>query len=254
MKAFYTRVLTVLVVAICFSSTAHAQIGSIFGKVLDKDGKALVGATVTIDRPEVKVHYEVKTDKSGIYQRMGVDDGSYEVKLIQNGNVVAQALVTVSLGFRVDKNFDLRNPETVATGGGTAPVSKALLEAETKANSGTGGAYNAGMTALGAKNYDEAMKQFNLAAQKQPKMYIIFARLAEASVAAKKNPEAIDAYKKAIELKADEPDYRYQLGMLYLQSNNMADASTQFDKYLQLDPKGANAATAKQLLDAVKPK
>jgi tetratricopeptide (TPR) repeat protein len=251
MKASYARALTLLILALCFASTAFGQIGSIYGKVLDKDGKPISGATVIIDREEIKLHQEVKTDKNGNYQRMGVDDGDYKVSVVQNGNTLASAIVSVSLGFRVDKNFDLSKPETAATGGGSVP-NKALADAEAKANSGTQGAYGAGVTALNAKNFDEAIKQFTLAVQRQPKMPMLFAKLAEANAGARKNPEAIDAYKKAIELNAAEPDYRYQLGMLYLQTNSMADAATQFDKYLQLDPKGANAATAKQLLDAAK--
>jgi cytochrome c-type biogenesis protein CcmH/NrfG len=84
-------------------------------------------------------------------------------------------------------------------------------------------------------------------------MPVIFARLAETYAGAKKNTEAIDAYKKAIDLKSDEPDYHYQLGLLLVNSpSTMADAAAQFDKYLQLAPKGENAATAKQLSDAAK--
>ena len=251
MKANLARVVTLLIVAFCFSGSAYAQLGSIFGKVTDKDGKPLTNASVTIERDEVKLRYELKTNGSGIYQRMGMDDGTYRVSVIQNGTVVAADNVTVSLGGRADKDFDLRNPTTTAGGGGTV-VSKAQQEAEQKANSGTQGAYNAGITAMASRNFDEAIKQFSLAAQRQPKMPLIFARLAEANAGARKNLEAIDAYKKAIELKSDEPDYRYQLGMLYIQNNNMTDAATQFESYLKLAPKGENATTAKQLLDAAK--
>jgi tetratricopeptide (TPR) repeat protein len=250
MTTLVARVLMVLIVAFCGSVSAYAQLGSIFGRVIDKDGKPLAGATVMIERDEVKLRYEVKTDRNGIYQRMGVDDGTYRVSVVQSGNVVASDTVTVSLGARADKDVDLRNPRLASAG--AAPVSKAQQEAEQRANAGTQGAYNTGLTALAAQNFDEAIKQFSLAAQRQPKMPIIFARLAEANAGARKNPEAVEAYKKAIELKGDEPGYRYQLGMLYIQANNMADAATQFERYLQLEPKGENANTAKQLLDAAR--
>jgi tetratricopeptide (TPR) repeat protein len=247
----YARILVLLVMAIGCASPAYAQLGSIFGNVLDKDGKPLVGATVAIDRDEVKFHAEVKTDKNGNYQRMGVADGNYRITVMQDGKAVTSVFATVSLGFRVDKNIDLRTAGS-APAAGAPTISKAQQDAEKKANSDTGGAFNAGLTALNARNYDEAIKQFTTATQKQPKSYIIFGRLAETYEASKKNPEAIDAYKKAIELKADEPEYHFHLGMLLIQTGSMADAAASFDKYLQLAPKSENAAMAKQLSDAAK--
>jgi len=242
-----------LVAVIALSTPAYAQLGSIVGTVVDKDGKRLSDATVTFDRPEVKYHFETKTDKNGNYSKMGMEDGSYQVTISQNGKVVASAEVVVSLGFRVDKAFDLRNPNPIqAPGGPSAAVNKALQDAEKKLNTDTGGAYNAGVAALNAKNFDEAIKQFSLATQKQPKSYLVFGRLAEANKGAKKNAEAIDAYKKAIDLKNYEANYRFELGMLLVQGSSMTDAAAQFEKYLQLAPKGENAETAKQLLDAAK--
>lgn len=249
----YARILAFLVLAIACASPAYAQLGSIVGKVIDKDGKPISGATVTFDRDEVKYHSEVKSDKGGNYSKLGMEDGNYQVAVIQDGKTVASAVVTVSLGFRVEKSFDLRTAGAVPAAAAGAPtISKAQQDAEKKANADTGGAFNAGMTALAAKNYDEAIKQFSAAAQKQPKSYVIYGRLAETYEAAKKNPEAIDAYKKAIELKSDEPDYNFHLGLLLIQTGAMADAAARFDKYLQLAPNGENAATAKQLSDAAK--
>jgi tetratricopeptide (TPR) repeat protein len=252
MQRVVTRVFA-LFILIAFAIPAHAQLGSIFGTVVDLDGKPVVGATVSIDRDEVKYHVEVKTDKNGLYSKLGVEDGNYRITITQNNKTIASGIATVSLGFRVDRNFDMRNPASSQAPAGGAALSKAQQEAEQKANSATQGAFNAGVAALNARNYDEAIKQFSLAAQRQPKMPVIFARLAETYAGAKKNTEAIDAYKKAIDLKSDEPDYHYQLGLLLVNSpSTMADAAAQFDKYLQLAPKGENAATAKQLSDAAK--
>lgn len=317
MRSACARAFAVLI-AITFAIPAYAQLGSIFGKVVDKEGKAMVGAVVTIDRAEVGLHYDLKTDKNGIYSRTGVDDGIYKVSLIQNGASIASADVEVSLGFRVDKNFDLRSPQQSPA----ANISKAQKDAEQKANTETQGAFNAGLTALTAKNYDEAVKQFSLAAERRPNLPAIFNRLGETYMAAQKYNEATDAYKKATELKADDPDYFYNLGIaatraskfdiakasiqeavdldparggmaflnlgmllsdrgqdkdaadalqksikqnpkapdsyyqlgLVLMKNpaTMADSVTQFEKYMQMAPKGENAVTAKALVDAVK--
>lgn len=53
---------------------------------------------------------------------------------------------------------------------------------------------------------------------------------------------------------ADEkfaPAY-FELGMLYVRSGKMADAKSALEKYLQLDPNGKNAPTAKETLQYVK--
>lgn len=44
----------------------------------------------------------------------------------------------------------------------------------------------------------------------------------------------------------------YELGMLYVRSSKNADAKTNLQKYLELDPNGKEAATAKEMLKYVK--
>jgi tetratricopeptide (TPR) repeat protein len=64
--------------------------------------------------------------------------------------------------------------------------------------------------------------------------------------------EAEPLLKQAIA--ADEkfaPAY-FELGMVYLRSGKMAEAKANLEKYLQLDPNGPNAATAKETLQYVK--
>jgi tetratricopeptide (TPR) repeat protein len=311
----------VLVIAIAFANPIHAQTGTIAGKVIDKDGKPMVGATITIERPDIGLRYELKTDKGGIYTKTGIEDGTYKISLIQDGTVLSSVSLLAAHGDRIDKNFDLRTPQE-APSAAPATMSKAQKEAEQKANSETQGAFNAGLTALNAKKYDEALKQFTLAAERRPTLPAIFNRLGETYMGAQKYNEAADAYKKATELKGDEADYFYglgiaasraarfdegkaaiqktaaldparggiaflNLGMLLagkgqdkdaidalqksIQQNpkaadtyyqlglvqmrnlaTMADSVPQFEKYMQLAPKGENAATAKQLVDVVK--
>lgn len=203
-----------------------------------------------------------------------------------------------------------------------ASPAHAQKEAEQNANTETHGAFNAGVAALNSKNYDEALKQFTLAAERRPTLPAIFNRLGETFMAAQKYDDAADAYKKATELKGDEADYfyglgiaasraarfdegkaaiqkaaaldparggiafltlglllagkgqdkdavdalqksiqqnpkaaetYYQLGLVQIRNPaTMADSVAQFEKYLQLAPKGDDAANAKQLVDAVK--
>ena len=53
---------------------------------------------------------------------------------------------------------------------------------------------------------------------------------------------------------ADEkfaPAY-YELGMIYVRAGKNADARTNLQKYLELEPDGKDAATAKEMLNYVK--
>src|SRR5207248_1539625 len=44
----------------------------------------------------------------------------------------------------------------------------------------------------------------------------------------------------------------YELGMIYVRAGKNADARTNLQKYLELDPNGKDAATAKEMLNYVK--
>jgi tetratricopeptide (TPR) repeat protein len=312
-----------LLMAITLAIPVYGQSsGSFAGVVLDRDGKPISGATVVIERKEVGLRVEVKTDRNGRYIKTGLDDGPYQLQVVQDGVPVANATETISLGFRVDHDFDLRSQDKQQGGAGTAAISKAQRDAENKANNETNGAFNAGLNALKAGNFDEAVKQFNLANERKPNQPVVYNRLGETYTAAKKYNEATEAYKKATELKPDDADYFYQLGMaaghagkfdvaksavqksvdldptkggpaffnlgalldqagqdkdaieamqrsikqnpkvadtyyqlgLMMMKNaaTIPDSAAMFEKYLQLEPKGPNAATAKELAAAAK--
>jgi tetratricopeptide (TPR) repeat protein len=239
MRSVCTRFLVLLVVA-AFAVPAYAQLGLITGKVIDKDGKPVADAVVTIDREEVKFRQEVKTDKNGIYTKMGLEDATYKVSVSKNGTTLAtDNNVVVSLGYRVDKTFDLRNQAPAASG---APISKAQREAEQKANSETQGAFNAGVAALSAGNHDEALKQFSLAAERRPALPVIHARLGETYMAARKFEDAANAYKKATELKPDEADYFNHLGTASIRATKFDAGKAAIQKAVDLDPKRAELA------------
>ena len=277
-----------LLVGIAIALPVYAQQTGVFaGTVIGRDGKPISGATVVIERPETGLKLEAKTDRSGRYIRSGLDDGNYLLTVIQNGVTVASAPEKISLGFRVDHDFDLRTIDKQQGSAGGATISKVQRDAETKANTETQGAFNAGLNALTAGNFDEAVKQFNLAAERRPNLPVTYNRLGETYMAAKKYNEAADAYKKAIELKPDDADYFFNLGVassqagkdkdavdamqrsikqnpknasayyelgLILMKNTatIPDSAAQFERFLQLEPTGQRAETAKGLLAAAK--
>jgi Tfp pilus assembly protein PilF len=69
---------------------------------------------------------------------------------------------------------------------------------------------------------------------------------------AKKMQEAADYFSKAIAARPDYAIAHYQLGMVSLNLKKNADAKEHLQKYLELDPNGSEAETAKELLEALK--
>src|SRR5207247_8995387 len=87
-----------------------------------------------------------------------------------------------------------------------AAEEKAKVEA-TKA------AFEQARTAMVSKNYDEAIKLFQEAANNDRTQHVIFANLADAYSQAKKYDDAAKNYNKAIELKPDEAAYYNKPGI-----------------------------------------
>src|SRR5437899_7908742 len=138
-----------------------------------------------------------------------------------------------------------------------AAEEKAKVEA-TKA------AFEQARTAMISKNYDEAIKLFQEAADKDPTQHVIFANLADAYSQAKKYDDAAKAYNKAIELKPDEAAYYNNLGSVQGNAGKIDDATKALQKAAELNPPGAghsyynlgavltNRGRAKEASDAFK--
>jgi len=69
---------------------------------------------------------------------------------------------------------------------------------------------------------------------------------------ANKDKDAEPLLKQAIAADEKFAMAYFQLGMVYARTNNVADAKTNLKKYLELDPKGAEAPTAKEMLNYLK--
>jgi predicted Zn-dependent protease len=57
---------------------------------------------------------------------------------------------------------------------------------------------------------------------------------------------------KVVEAKADHAKAHYLLGMCYVNLNKIPEMKKHLGEYLKLDPKGSDAAAAKEMIDAFK--
>src|SRR5205809_5527583 len=222
---FASKILPFLVVATLFTIPSFAQTGNISGKVVDNEGKPLTGVTISIDRQAITQHFEVKTDNKGQYLHAGLPTGQYKVSVMKDGKtLMTNDRVTVGFGQEAKNDFDLKNAKP-AGNANNEEERKKIAEEKAKAEA-TKASFDGARAALAAKNYDEAIRLFKEAAEKDPTQHVIFANLADAYSQNKKYDDSAAAYRKAIELKPDESAYYNNLGIA-LGNGGKIDEATQ---------------------------
>lgn len=248
-----------------------AQVTGVEGDVKGPDGAPLANAVVHFERTDIKGNYTVKTNKKGHYGHYGLPLGTYNVTLEVDGQVKDKVSnFRTKLGDPTPLMFNLKDQEqknkevqkAAETGTltkeqerGMSKEQKEQLDKATKAreaalakNKALNDAFQAGKTAMEAKNYQEAVDQFKKAAEMDATQNVIWAQLADASMmlATTKPAEAdairqqgFDAYKKAIELKPDEAAYYNNYALALAKAKKLDEAKQNLEKAAQLDPPGA---------------
>jgi Tfp pilus assembly protein PilF len=261
------RILTLLVLVILFTLPAYAQFGRLGGTVLDQQGKPIRDAEIVIDRQDTGYtgHWVLKTDRQGYYSA-NLPVGNYKITFRMEGKDVDFINgMPVTAGIPGQGDFDMREPGknrdgacammrinpaattacqpgAISGGGGPTDAERAKNAADRAKQEAVNAAFAAGVAAAGAKNWDEAIKQFQAAASEDPEKDIIWGNLGIAFDAVKKYDDAINSYKKAIELKPTEIAYYNNLGLVYGNAGKIEDAIATLQKVGELDPASAGPA------------
>jgi tetratricopeptide (TPR) repeat protein len=233
---FTNKILSFLVMAMFIAIPGFAQTGNVHGKVVDTDGKPLTGVIISIDRQGITQHFEVKTDNKGQYLHAGLPTGQYQISVMKDGKTKTMTLpATVRFGGDTAVDFDLKQ---AAAQGANDEARQKAAEEKAKAEA-TKASFEQARAALVAKNYDEAIRLFKEASEKDPTQHVIFANLADAYSQAKKYDDSAAAYQKAIELKPDEAAYYNNLGIVLGNAGKIDDATKALQKAAELNPPGA---------------
>jgi len=249
---------------------ALAQTAVMEGNVKGEDGKPVQGAVIKITRTDIKGNYQVKTDKKGHFLYAGLPLGIYDVS-VEIGGAAKDSVKGVRLHSDMPPiDFDLAKSAAGGPGeqgGQTQPAAqdatrgmsaqqKAELEKQLKEreeamkkNKELNDAFNAGMTAAQAKQWDQAIASFNKASELDAKQHVVWAQLAEAEMnfaATKSGAEAdaetakgLDAYQKAIELKPDDAGYHNNFALSLAKAKKFPEAQAELTKAATLDPPNA---------------
>jgi tetratricopeptide (TPR) repeat protein len=257
------KILSMLIAGLLMLLPAYAQTGQgiITGKVTGRDGMPAPGMQLFVQRMNsqnanqkiVAQTFDTKTGKNGSFSVNGLPPGAYQVILAENGRPLMTLgdqigdTITVADGREATANFDMRKapaPIPAAAAGGTAPAisaadkekERAEIEKATKNKQTVKKAFDAGLAAYKANEFEEAITQFTTVTELDPKQDVAWANLGNSYKEAKKYEQSAAAYLKAIELKPKESAYQNNLGLALGGSKKMDEAKAAFEKAAEMDP------------------
>lgn len=220
-----------------------AQVTGIHGEAKDQEGKPITDGVVEITSQENGRKMSAKTDKNGAYHVIGLTPGTYDATLTRNGKLVdAVTKIPIGVGDNPPVNFDLKKDLGAKASGPSEEELKKQQEA-TKQNEKIKG-LNARLAEVRdlekAGNYDQAVSIMKEVTAADSTKDLLWAYLGEAYVGAKNYPDAVDAYQKALAIKADSALYHSALANAYNKAGQPDKAIAEYTQAAQLDP--ANAA------------
>jgi tetratricopeptide (TPR) repeat protein len=266
-RAYHVALLTAGL--LCSTGIASAQTGRLAGKVIGEDGQPLQGAIVHVERQEMPGKFQVKTNKRGEYLfgflQMGVYNVSLEVDGVEKARV--NNIKPSSAGEATQLDFDLAkeaaNRKAAASGqlteqqlGNMTPEQRKRYEErlskrreQLSRNKELNDSYNAGMEALGARNYTAAIASFKTAAEIDPKQVAVWAQLATAhsgfagtkrgAEAKATRAESIAAYRKALEFQPDNAGFHNNIGLELIKDGQMEEGKQELANAALLSPNNA---------------
>jgi tetratricopeptide (TPR) repeat protein len=262
-------------ISLLLAGLSMAQTCIIQGKVTGEDGTPLKGAVIKINRTDIISHYSCKTDKRGEYFYGGLQIGYYNVSVEVDGqardhtdkvhtttkepqyinfDLHAAKLKNDALNRAADNGGKLTQdmkremtPEQIKEFEKTKVERQEKLSKDKAVND----AYNAGIEAAQAKQFDVAVDSFKKAADANtnPKNTgVILAHLAEAttSLAATKTgddraaalQQSVDAWGKVLEVAPDDAGYHNNYALALARSGKLTEAGVELQKAATIDPAG----------------
>ena len=209
---FKTR-LTAAVLAFLLgvAPAALAQSTMIKGKVVDGKNQPLVGVQITIEfMGGVNRKLETKTDKRGDFIQLLTESGQYRVTATDAKIGSASNTTRVSLG-RVAEMTIVLVPSTAANDAGKAAELKKVFED--------------GVQASRSGQHDVAIEKFQAALAASPGCFDCQFNIGVAYMAKKDEKQAEEAWKKALEIKADYTEAMNALSTLYNNQKRFEEAS-----------------------------
>jgi Tfp pilus assembly protein PilF len=228
-KKLLTCTAALVVLLAGLAPAAFAQSTMIKGKVIGANKEPIVGVAIVIEAlGGVNRKLQTKTDKRGEFIQLLTESGAYRITATDPKIGSASADTKVSLG-RVSELTIVLVPSTAANDTAKAAELKKAFED--------------GVTASRAGRHDEAIEKFTAALAMAPSCFDCHFNIGVAHMAKKDEKAAEEAWKKALEVKADYAEALNALSTLY---NNQK----RFDEASAMSAKAASAAGGSGNADA----
>jgi len=240
-----------MLLALATMAAAQVMGGTMRGKVMDEQGQPLANGIVRLQNAETGRKYDLKINSKGEYIQVGVALGAYDLTIISPDGKPLFALH----GIRPDANkdtvidIDLRKeraaqgqspqaaPTTKPSKGQPAPAAPpaAGLSNEQREQAAKAEQENVKIRNLNqmlrdaaaaktANNLDQAIALMQQATAQAPDQDLLWTRLAEYLSEAKKWPDSIEPYQKAIALITAKPPEKQDKAQLAALHNNLGQA------------------------------
>ena len=255
MKGNTTRILLFTLFSTLFIAHLHAQIGAVWGTVVNEEGDPVEDVLIRIESMATDRKYQVETDSKGEYAHSGVQrQGTYRV-IAQKEGYESTYIENLSAGTdrsdgrgRVDFTMVPGLPGLLAFEM-TDEEMEALVvdadEAERLAAAAEEVRLNLdqGLELFNQGQYEQALEIFNAAAALDEKQPTLWANIGNAYSKMNQHEQAIEAYDRAIALAPEDPTLYQNMGGIYGSMGNTVKAQELYEKAVSLsaygDPKAA---------------
>ena len=213
----------VLLGSFALAHPVFAQGGMIQGVVKDAKGEPIENAKVTMEAQANNRRFEVKTDKKGEFVQVGLPSGIFNVTA-EKDKMSATNPTQVRAGAQSTVNFVLTSVSNLSP-----EAAKKMVDSQK--------AFNEGLDAQKASNYDGAIAAFTKASEVDPKCAQCINNIGLAHASKKDYEKAEAAYKKALEVDANSADSYSGLANIY-------NAQRKFDLAAEASAKAVSLASA----------
>ncbi len=227
----YPRLVRILVVSTfalflaALATPAHAQQGSLRGKVVDEAGKPVPDADITLDFVGDYVRqYKAKTDKNGEWVKAGMPPGGGTWIVTASKDNLSGVIkgVQVMIGQMVRTQDIVIKAGGAAKAGETAKLSQEEIDKRNKKQAELEALFNDANSAAEAGNYDESNTKLTQMATEIPKCAACWAKMG-------------DNYVKKADADKDKADAR---------TTDLQKAEESYLKAIEIDPAQAGTYNA----------
>jgi tetratricopeptide (TPR) repeat protein len=230
-KTLFARVTAVLF-ALAIAAPALAQSTMVRGKVIDAKKEGVPGVTITVESLGGSGRkLTTKTDRKGEFVQLLTESGSYRITATDAKIGSASSETRVVLG-KVSEMTIVLAPTTAANDAGKAAELKKIFEE--------------GVAASRANQHDAAIEKFNAALAISPACFDCQFNIGVAHMAKKDEKAAEEAWKKAVEMKADYAEALNALSTLYNNQKRFEEAGAMSAKAAAGGGSGGADATFNQ--------